>query len=224
MSLRSSVLLRSVAVACLGLTSTAVVDVHAGPIENYIPNGSSHTVKTVEEDWELVVGDVDSNLVAPQIVMLMSPVNSADGQHMLVTLNHGDQPAYSAGGLQLQAWDGDTLVNAERHSDEGVLSTDAETVTWTQRIDVAANGLEYSVRNGSSATWGQFGGSGQFKVTVPSTTTSLNQYNPHVTFINSGVSFAANRVASLKLKKVRVTLENGQQYEFSINAELNGNN
>ena len=55
-----------------------------------------------------------------------------------------------------------------------------------------------------------FGGQGYLQSSLPTNLTSLNEYNPKLSVLNSGVGFAANRVTSLTLKAVRGVTSDGQ--------------
>jgi hypothetical protein len=62
----------------------------------------------------------------------------------------------------------------------------------------------FEVSDGSSQTWGAFGGEGYLRAAVATDLTDLGGYDPGVSVENSGVGFAGNRVASLVLKRVRL--------------------
>ena len=76
-------------------------------------------------------------------------------------------------------------------------------MTWTQRLELEGSRLRFSVVNGRSSTWGSFGQGQSAHLSVATTLTDLNGYQPNVSAANSGVTFAANRVSSLVLKAVR---------------------
>jgi hypothetical protein len=78
-------------------------------------------------------------------------------------------------------------------------------------MEIAGSFLLFEITNGSSTTWGSFGGQGYLKASVPTTLANLNTYNPDVSVQNSGVSYAANRVESLTLKGVRLFLSTEEQ-------------
>lgn len=161
------------------------------------------TVIQVQEDWELVIGTPSQTSDAPQVTCLISPVGNADSLHATFVVNHHDMPAFTAGGLQLQAWNGEEILASVRYPDQAVLNTPGETIRWTQVMKVGTEGLSFEVVNGTSTTWGAFGGQGTLKTIVSTTLENLNGYDPEVSVKNSGVSYAANRVQSLVLKRVR---------------------
>src|SRR3954469_18763600 len=81
----------------------------------------SNKVVSVEEHWELQLSQPDSELSAPQVTMVMSPKHDVSGTYFLFTLNHVTQPEYQPGGMQVQAWDGDTLSEEKAGSTSAAL-------------------------------------------------------------------------------------------------------
>ncbi len=160
------------------------------------------SVAKIEEDWELIINEPDVENNAPQVVCVTSPVNNVDGVYAALELNHGTLPEYSAGGLQLQAWNGEDWLSVRDHA-ATTLHHDNETVTWTMRMWLHDNKLNFKVVDGSSQSWGAFGGTGFIKLSINNPPSSLDGYNPDVSKTNSGVGFASQRVQSLKLKRVR---------------------
>lgn len=172
-------------------------------------DGSQQVVR-VEETWELVVGDPDTETSGPQITCAISPVGNLYGRHCLLTLNHRNHPTFSAGGLQLQVWENESLVSARKHPNESLLATSGETVRWTMKMSLQDGGLIFDVDDGVSTTWGNFGTQGYLWDFTTANLPNLNGYDPAVSVANSGVGFASNRVQSLVLKKVRYVLSSGQ--------------
>lgn len=160
------------------------------------------SVKKVEEDWELVLNDPDTNVNAPQVTCVISPVNHTDGVYAALELNHGTLPEYTAGGLQLQVWNGEDWLTVRDHADTS-LQNSGEVVTWTRRMWLNDGKLTFRVLNGNSTSWGTFGDNENIKLSISSSLSNLNLYSPDVSKANSGVGFGAQRVQSLVLKRVR---------------------
>lgn len=171
--------------------------------------GQTPTVVGVEEDWELVVAAPDSYTDAPQVTCVISPLGNADSVHAALDLNHQNLPAFISGGIQLQVWNGEAAVAYRNYPNPAVMVQAGETVTWTQRMSLSGGQLTFEIVNGSSLTWGQFGGQGYLKYNVPTTLSNLNGYHPSVSVEHSGVGYAGNRVQSLTLKAVRVYTSSG---------------
>lgn len=181
-----------------GFLTAFVLAVLVGPSWAVAPD-----VTRVEEDWELVIGTPSITADAPQVTSVIAPFGAAGSVYATFTVNHYDTPVFTAGGLQLQVWNGKTLLASQRHPNQAVMSTPDETIRWTQVTKLTPEGLVFEVIGGHSTTWGAFGGDGTLKATIPTTAQNLNAYNPDVSAERSGVSFAGNRVWSLVLKGVR---------------------
>ena len=188
------------------------VDEHISPV--------TLQVLRVEEDWELQVGDPDPNVTAPQVTTAISPANDLSGVYAIFNLNHQALDEFAPGGMQLQVWNGETPVSHYRLHPQEVLSDSDELVQWTQVMELTNNGLVFRIENGHSQTWGDFGGSSLLTERVATTLSNLNGYNPQQSVDNSGTVFAANRVRSLVLKRVRVDTSDGQQFEIPLNLSV----
>ncbi len=85
----------------------------------------------VEEDWYILVGDPDPDVDAPQIVSIFGPENPLTGIHSVFELNHGTQPDFADGGMQLQCWEGNTLVGDRSQHAPAELQNSNEVITFT---------------------------------------------------------------------------------------------
>jgi len=175
------------------------------------------SVVLVEEHWELETGEPDSALSAPQTSMVMSPTGDSNGVYFLFTLNHRSEPDYSPGGMQVQLWDGDHLLDERNSGETGTLSYNGEVIHWVQRMWVSGGSLNFKVINGTSETWGSFGGE-SFKLSTGTITNNLGDYRPGVSLTESQVNFAENRVYSLTLTKLKWLTDDGEWHE--INAPI----
>jgi hypothetical protein len=174
--------------------------------------GDSNRVVSVEEHWELQMAQPDTDRSAPQTTMVMSPNGSVDGAHFLFTLNHASAPDYRPGGMQVQLWNGDDLVDEHQWNSSQALEHEGETVHWVQKLELHDDTLTFSVQNGQSETWGEFGGE-DFSVSTPTNLNWLNHYRPSVSLSESQVNYAENRVSSLTLTKLVWVTEDGQVHE-----------
>jgi len=161
-------------------------------------------VVRIEEDWEVELGGPAPELVAPQLGTVMTPFADTDGFYLAFVLNHRQNPEFQPGGLELQIWHSGELLGWLNVGD-ALLSEPGERISWTQvlRLDRGQGLLCFEVKDGHSATWGDFGTARPLRICVHSTLENLNSYNPLVSVQNSGVTFAANRVKSMVLKAVR---------------------
>ena len=174
---------------------------------------SDATIVAVEEDWELVIATPDPDTSGPQAICTMSPQGNMWGLYCTLELNHQTVPDFSPGGLQFELWWGETLITERRAPTQAVLSQAGEVIRWTQKIELAEGMLNMEIVNGSSTTWGSFGGQGYLKAVVPVYLQSLSGYDPAVSVQNSGINYAANRVQSLVLKRVRLITADGTVLE-----------
>jgi len=156
----------------------------------------------VEEDWRLVLGEPDDTDYAPQLHTVMAANGALDGLFFQVTWNYQELPEFQPGGLQVQAWDGDSSL-FEANFRNAPFSTSAETITWTQSLETNGSTVTFTIENGQSTTWGAFGLPVEaMGIQVPSQQSGLEGYNPSLAG-NSAITFGANRVESLVVTEVR---------------------
>jgi hypothetical protein len=182
-------------------------------IAGYAQAQSSRVVH-VEEHWELCLGQPDQDRSAPQTTMVLSPNGDLDGIHFLFTLNHLTVPDYEPGGMQVQVWDGDQLVDDCVADEVGALAISDEVVRWVQQLSLDDGTLNFQVQGGESETWGAFGGD-DLSLSVATSLTSLNGYKPGVSLTESQVSYAENRVVSLTLTKLVWITDDGEVHEMN---------
>ena len=198
-SFTRGVAVAAVTISCLSSQATATNEVE---------------IVKVEETWELQVGNPNTVRNAPQVTMVMSPYVEADCDHFLFVLNHRTAPEYSVGGMQLQVWNDEEIVDHRNGPSGAALSTENETITWTQEMSVENGVVTMKIKDGTSQSWGDFGGQGYLQASIVTGQSTLNSYRPYVSLSESGISFAGNRVASLTLQRVRWTLSDGRVYQY----------
>lgn len=171
----------------------------------------------------MLVTQPDAALDAPQVTTTMVPFSGQDDLLLQVDLNYGTRPTFTAGGIQVRA-----CIEDDRYQQTRVLAGlrlehASETVDWTQVVQLAENGFFLSLANGSSDTWGDFGGTSTaiyVKYSTIGGSFSLDDYNPQAFLENSGMTYANNRVSHLRLKKIRVYRANGQVSEHTLNHDV----
>ncbi|MBA3482184.1 MAG: hypothetical protein H0T51_10255 [Pirellulales bacterium] len=177
--------------------------------------GYALEIVSIEEHWELSLGQPDAASSSPQVSMVMSPTGHLDGSFFVFTLNHHSYPDWIPGGLQVQFWNGEEIVDSKVGPQEATLQHEDEVITWVQRTSVQDGELTFEITSGQSDSWGAFGGAGHMRFKVATQLGNLNGYRPAVSLEESGVSFAGNRVRSLTLRKLRWTDAEGQVYEMA---------
>jgi hypothetical protein len=172
-------------------------------------------IVAIEEHWSLSLGQPDTGSSSPQVTMVMSPNGHLDSQYFVFTVNHHSVPGWIPGGLQVQYWNGEDVVDSKVGPQEGTLAQTDEVVTWVQRTTVNSGQLGFEIKSGTSTSWGQFGGLGHLKFSVATSLANLNGYRPAVSIEGSGVNFGGNRVKNLTLTKLRWYDSLGNVYELN---------
>lgn len=158
----------------------------------------------VQEDWVLVIQQTSPDETAPQIATIISPVENIEAEYGVLELNHTTQPDYSDGGIQLQRWNGTFLTDYRPPVSNNRLTTPNETISYTMVMKINNGNLVFNVQNGSSQTWGTFGGNGDRLVTQTSSAyADLSRYDRKVSTDHTRVCFASNLVASFAQTQVR---------------------
>jgi hypothetical protein len=185
--------------AWLGVLGLALAAVLAAP---QLTAQSTPDYDRIEEDWEIVINEPDARTVAPQLVNVISSTWHTSSQHAVFEVNHATQPSFAQGGWQLQRWYGDLYRAARTSNPATVLSTPGETVRYTLAMEVKEGYLKFTLLNGNSLTWGDFGGPSE-SLSVSSLVSNLNGYRKSLSVDNAHVGFAAHKVNRFTLKEVR---------------------
>lgn len=165
------------------------------------------SVIRVEEDWVLQVTEPAPNTSSPQIGTQLTPDHTDGVNFAQFRMNFQESPEFVEGGMQIQLWEG-AINTTERTAEHMNLSYANETLSWTQVMSVADNRLEFSVINGVSTSFGDFGGN-SFRIRSVTNFEDLDGYDTAKSVEDSGITLGANRVQSLRLVQVRKTLANG---------------
>jgi hypothetical protein len=164
------------------------------------------SIVKVEQDWVLVVTSPDSNRCSPQLFFQLSPESGGDYNCQLL-MNYCDQPNFSAGGVQIQVWQNNTVLDGkDNNPNQSVLQAENETVTFTLVMEIKGNKLHFSAVNVSSTSWGDVS---RLSVSTDYNPDSFETYSTADTIANSGILLGSNRVTSLTLKEVRKTDRSG---------------
>lgn len=159
-------------------------------------------VTRIEEDWVVRIGEPDFASTAPQISIVTTPFDSLEKPYTVFEINNVTLPDYYGGGLQLQSWVSNQNTSSINHDSLNALATTDEEVTFTIRMSIRDSRLRVRVQNGQSQTWGAFGGS-QMTLSLDTTLSNLDGYDPSRSVKFSRVGYAPNRVKLLQLKAVR---------------------
>ena len=166
-------------------------------------HGEEPVITRIEEDWVLVVRNPNLAKTAPQLLNVISPIPNLSGQYAILEVNHATQPQFSAGGLQLQAWKGETLTAFHPSICSASLRFDNETIRYTIVMDLQGGKLTVEVKDGSSDTWGTFGSKAYLKTHMASSLSDLGQYSPQFSADQSRVGYGGKRVGRFYLDRTR---------------------
>lgn len=198
-----------------------------------VPANQTKPIIRIEEDWTLEISEPATNETSPQITNTMCPTQNLNGFYGVFEINHGTQPDYNDGGLELQMWEGDRRVIYRRNENSSRLNYRNELVKFTLAMQILDRNpdnyfrrLRYEIRNGSSLTWGAFGTDGSFRCTTQWTDTdTFANYSPAFSVANSRIGYASFRVKKYALKTVRyynedglVSTDNTERVAFEYNA------
>jgi hypothetical protein len=154
----------------------------------------------IEEDWVMVLNEPNDNIQSPQFHTIMSPLGHLDANYAQVLWNYRETPGFTGGGIQLQSYDDKNLLRI-RTVDNRLLSTQGETITWTQGLWTDGTTLSFYIENGYSQSWGEFGR--DMRIDENASIPNLNQYSTDVSVASCAVTYGGNRVNSLAITQVR---------------------
>lgn len=181
--------------ACLVLLAAPGAQPHV------LADDDNPDVIRVEEDWAMDLVEPEGELCTPQFHTMMSPSSQTTPLCFQTTWNYRELPDFTAGGLQLQAWSGESALVSKSVGSTS-LSNSAETVKWTQVLKANGTSVSFQIKDGQSSTWGSFGGE-SMTISTGGVYSNLNGYSAGLSRSNSWISFGRNRVKLLVIKQVR---------------------
>jgi hypothetical protein len=167
--------------------------------------GTPSVFDRVEEDWELVIDEPDPDNDAPQILHVLSPDAASTGDYAVLEVNHGTQPEYFSGGVQLQHWSGELCLQRRSRNPNNPLRIPNEKVKYTLVMAVKNGQLNFSVKDGSAESWAEF--TDGLELSTPTAVTTLPGYTVSHSTQSAKIGFAAHRVQRLRLLEVRYYLD-----------------
>jgi hypothetical protein len=185
-------MLRALAAASLLLTAAA-----GGRADGEV------SIIKVEEDWELDVAMPDPEANVPQVVCVFGPSDPNTGRHAVFEINHCTAPSFAPGGMQLQAWDGETRLWYRNHPNTREFDAAVDCIKFTAVTELIGNRLYLDIDYGQSANWGSFGYSGYLRGWLPTNRNHLNDYNPDHSITHSRITYGKHRVNRYVRTEVR---------------------
>lgn len=175
------------------------------------------SIYMVEENWEMVVREPDGLINSPQVTFFLFPHSLAEGCYFQLQMNYAAEDGYSSGGFRVSAVCQETPVDEERSQVRQTLVTDGDRLEWTAAMAVFDGKLMFAVKDGTSIDWGSFGGPEYLVEMGNNGLTDLSGYTPDASTSNVDIGFGRNRVASIRLKSVRVTYTDGRVEVHHVN-------
>jgi hypothetical protein len=181
------------------------------------------TTKAIEQDWRVELYSVSdpSRLTAP---LFISSFSIPDVPALFqITWNHRDVPIMEEGGIQLQAYRWEALLDEREvltppwHEK---LSSSSEVVTWTQRLHVSSLDYVFSVKNIVGTTWGSIPGPYTVKRSFLLWAPSFQTYSFAEIKKNSGIIMGTNRFKKLSITQTRFYNQEGQYTEDNVEKVL----
>jgi hypothetical protein len=187
----------TVSVACAQSSGVSTGD--SGTTSIAVPSGAVR----VEEDWEVVVKSPSPETDSPQIAIVFGPADPETRTHAVFELNHATQPSYIKGGMQLQVWWGESLIDYRNQHHPADLYHENETITFTTATQVGGNKVLMEVLNGKSQSFGTFGGEAVLRASVLLTKANLDGFDSEYSLQHSGCGWGKNRVGKVARKAIR---------------------
>lgn len=166
------------------------------------PNGT----KAIEQDWrvELYTVSDPARLTCPLFISSFSiPQVTALFQ---ITWNHCDVPIMEEGGIQLQAYKSNNLLDDREVVTppwKDKLSNANESVSWTQRLHIADLDYVFTVKNIVGTTWGSIPGPYTVNRRFLEWAPPLEGYSYEEIKKNSGIIMGTNRFKKLAITETR---------------------
>ena len=193
--------------AAMPLAASLIGHVQPAFADNDGNNGNGNLTR-IEEDWYVKIGTPDPNSDAPQITSVIAPSWTLGGKYAVFDMNCATQPGFSSGGVQLQLWQDNAILQTKSNANWDSLRVVDEEIRYTSAMSIENGMLAFEILNGSSQTWGTFG-SGDIKLQIATWRDHLGQYSPDFTAENSRIGFASHRVRRFTLERVRYYSANG---------------
>lgn len=206
--------------ALRALIATVIGGILLGPFsaESTHCYGEQPTIWKIEEDWEMVINDPEDNINSPQTTFFITPSADLGGTYFQLQMNYHADEDYSAGGFHVAAVRGDTILDEARSGSQSLLSVDGDVIRWTSVTAIVHNTLLFAVKDGHCMSWGDFGGP-EYLVKMPSLSIhDFSNYSPEQSSAAVDIGFGGNRVASVKLRKVRLFDSNGDVTTVAVSS------
>lgn len=182
-----------------------------------IAQAESPRLFLVEEDWELVINEPEAAINSPQIAFFLYPDATDENCYFQLQMNYAAEDGYSSGGFRVGAFSNELPVDEERSRVIETLAWDNDRISWTSAMAVFDGKLMYALKDGQGLQWGSFGGPEYLVEMDDQDLNALDHYSPQKSLESVDIGFGANRVASIKLKRVRLKYTDGHVQTIELN-------
>jgi hypothetical protein len=180
-------------------------------------HGETATVFLVEEEWEMVLNEPEPAINSPQVAFFLYPAADQPECYFQLQMNYAAEDGYSSGGFRVGAFYHEQPIDEERSQVSQMLCWDNDRVRWTSAMAVFNGKLMYALKDGYGYQWGAFGGPEYLVQMDDQDMHALDHYSPQTSLESVDIGFGANRVHSIRLKRVRLTYSDGQTKTIEIN-------
>ncbi|KAA5540021.1 hypothetical protein FYK55_22140 [Roseiconus nitratireducens] len=174
----------------------------------------------VEENWEMVINEPDVAINSPQVAFFLYPDADCSTCYFQLQMNYAAEAGYSSGGFRVGAFVDEQPVDDERSQIQQCLAWDGDTIRWTSAVAVFDGKVMMAVKDGFGWQWGAFGGPEYLVEMSGQDIHDLNHYTPETSAASVDIGFGKNRVASIHLKSVRITLADGTVRTINVDQQV----
>ncbi|MCO8125406.1 hypothetical protein NHH03_26945 [Stieleria sp. TO1_6] len=171
----------------------------------------------VEEDWEMVINQADVRMNSPQIAFFIYPDAEHADCYFQLQMNYAAEDKYSSGGFRVGAFCNEVAIDEERSRITENLAWSYDRIRWTSAMAIFDGKLMFALKDGLGYQWGPFGGPEYLVEMDDQEMHALDHYTPQASLKAVDIGFGSNRVASIKLRRVRLTYTDGSIRSIEIN-------
>jgi hypothetical protein len=136
-----------------------------------------------------------------------------------VQLNHSADENFLGGGFRVAAIQNEWSADEARSDTREVIRVDGDVVRWTSVMAIREGELLFAIKNGTSQSWGDFGGP-EYLVRMPAQgLNDLSGYTPIQSVGDVDLGFGSNRVQSLILLRIRAYRADGSYETVEANLD-----
>lgn len=171
----------------------------------------------VEEDWEMVINEPEVSINSPQVAFFLYPDADHSECYFQLQMNYAAEDGYSSGGFRVGAFYHEQPIDEERSAVRETLAWDNDRLQWTSAMAVFNGKLMYALKDGYGYQWGTFGGPEYLVEMDDLDMHALDHYSPQKSLESVDIGFGANRVSSIRLKRVRLKYTDGHTQTLEVN-------